>query len=98
VRVGLSSLTLKDGSSVDLADPGVTVVVGPNNSGKTLLLREIVNLLAQGDQPTEPFKILSAVDIGKEGSADDLLDWLKEQGLERQLDPSASQAGRRRAG
>jgi hypothetical protein len=83
----LSSLTLKDGSSVDLADPGVTVVVGPNNSGKTLLLRETMTLLEQLTPDPEPLKILSAVDLRKEGPADELLDWLKEQGLARPLDP-----------
>jgi hypothetical protein len=90
VRVRLSSLTLKDGSSVELADPGVTVVVGPNNSGKTLLLREIMMLLAQLRPNQEPRKILSAVDIRKEGPADELLDWLKEQGLARPRDPRTS--------
>jgi hypothetical protein len=90
VRVRLSSLTLKDGSSVELADPGVTVVVGPNNSGKTLLLREIMTLLAQRRPNQEPRKILSAVDIRKEGPADELLDWLKEQGLARPRDPRTS--------
>jgi AAA domain, putative AbiEii toxin, Type IV TA system/Overcoming lysogenization defect protein-like, TOPRIM domain len=90
VRVGLSSLTLQDGSSVELADPGVTIVVGPNNSGKTLLLREIVNRLAQEGQPTEPLRILSAVKVRKEGSADELVDWLKEQGFAHQRDPRTS--------
>jgi hypothetical protein len=65
VRVRLSSLTLKDGTFVELADPGVTVVVGPNNSGKTLLLREIMVLVAQLRPNLEPLKILSAVDICK---------------------------------
>jgi hypothetical protein len=87
VRVRLSSLTLKDGSSVELADPGVTVVVGPNNSGKTLLLRETMTLLEQLTPDPAPLKILSAVDLRKEGPADELLDWLKEQGLARPFDP-----------
>jgi hypothetical protein len=89
VRVRLSSLTLKDGSSVELADPGVTVVVGPNNSGKTLLLREITMLVTQ-QRPNpnlEPRKILYAVDLRKEGPADELLNWLTEQGFARPRDP-----------
>jgi hypothetical protein len=90
VRVGLSSLTLKDGSSVELADPGVTVVVGPNNSGKTLLLREIMMLVAQVRPNPEPRKILSAVDIRKEGPANELLDWLENQGFARPRDPRTS--------
>ena len=87
VRVRLSSLTLNDGSSVELADPGVTVVVGPNNSGKTLLLREIMMLVAQERPNPEPRKILSAVDIRKEGPASELLDWLTERGFTRPRDP-----------
>jgi ABC-type dipeptide/oligopeptide/nickel transport system ATPase component len=90
VRVRLSSLTLKDGSSVELADPGVTVVVGPNDSGKTLLLREIMNLLMQQGQATELFKILSDVDIRKEGSDDELMAWLEEQGFAHPRFPQMS--------
>ena len=84
MRVAVSSLELKDGTRVELADPGITIIVGPNNSGKTQVLREIVTALDGGGAP---LKLLSAVGLNKEGSADDLLDWLKQERLARPNDP-----------
>ncbi|MET8848135.1 AAA family ATPase [Amycolatopsis sp. NPDC004625] len=41
LRYGIRELTFKDGSTEDLPIQGLTVVVGPNNAGKSALLREI---------------------------------------------------------
>ena len=47
--------------SVVLPAEGITVFVGPNNSGKSLLLREIEAAILSG--PTQSFKILKDFDI-----------------------------------
>jgi hypothetical protein len=88
VRARLASLMLSDGTRVKLADPGITVIVGPNNSGKTLLLREIALLLDARNTQPKP-KLLSSLEVIKEGSADELLDWLKQQGVATPDDPRA---------
>ncbi|MEV4056230.1 hypothetical protein AB0J55_33935 [Amycolatopsis sp. NPDC049688] len=57
----LRSLELQSGEEVEIAD-GLTVVVGPNNVGKSLLLREIGTHLT-GRQAHPPSKILQQVTI-----------------------------------
>jgi len=90
MRVRLPSLILQDDSRIDLADPGITVIVGPNNSGKTLVLREIITCVEVLEPGPGQLKILSALEINKEGSADDLLTWLEQQGLAYPNDPRTS--------
>ena len=44
----ITALTLQDGSQIALPKSGVLAVVGPNNAGKSTLLREIVEHLRLG--------------------------------------------------
>ena len=44
VDFSLESLTFSDGTVVNIADEGVTLLVGPNNSGKSQTLRDIKGL------------------------------------------------------
>jgi iron complex transport system ATP-binding protein len=65
LALGYQSLTVVDGVSLDLADGGFTVIVGPNACGKSTLLRGLARLLPPrrgtvllddrpiGDQPTK---------------------------------------------
>jgi energy-coupling factor transporter ATP-binding protein EcfA2 len=48
MRVGISALRLQDGQVISLPSSGATVIVGPNNSGKSQLLREINEALYNG--------------------------------------------------
>ncbi len=48
VNIKLSSLNFNDGSTVPIAENSTTVIVGPNNVGKSCTLRETHNILKSG--------------------------------------------------
>ncbi len=64
----LKSVSLKLGNdktpSLSIKDSSVTLLVGPNNSGKSLLLKEI-EVFLQGRVPDKPFKILKDIQFQK---------------------------------
>ena len=45
LEVGVKRVTLNSGHDIELPVPGITVVVGANNVGKSALLRQVVELL-----------------------------------------------------
>lgn len=78
-QLRIRRLTFRAGSragsaplSVDV--PHVTVIVGPNNSGKSITLREL-EVWCQGENPT--FKVLSAANLAMPISFDDLMEMIK---------------------
>jgi hypothetical protein len=73
-RIWIESLTLSDGSTIALSKRDVVVIVGPNNVGKSAMLRGIQDKLqdASAESP-----IVREITIGKEGSQNDLSLWLK---------------------
>jgi AAA domain len=74
------SVTFSDGRELEVPETGVVVLVGPNNSGKSAALREIYRLLTgvpfQAHEP--PLRVVRAVTFQKEGTEDELRDWLEE--------------------
>lgn len=64
-QIRINSLTFSDGNSVDLAD--LTVIVGPNNSGKTRLLLDI-DALAREQKAV----VLRGIDLTPPSILDDL--------------------------
>ncbi len=72
----ISSITLQTGSEILLPPSGVLVIVGPNSSGKSTLLRELSNQLINGVVPDRI--LLDRVKTDTSGSVDDLLLWLRE--------------------
>ena len=60
----LQSVTVNfsETGSFDLEVKGITLFVGPNNSGKSLLLREI-ETIASTDTPPNNLKIITNFDI-----------------------------------
>lgn len=74
-----TSIRLRNGSQIFLPDSGVTVIVGPNNSGKSTLLREVVeSISAQPNHPNKPRVIVDSVDIDKTSTFAALLEWMGE--------------------
>jgi energy-coupling factor transporter ATP-binding protein EcfA2 len=69
----LSRFTVSDGSSVPVPPGAVVVVVGPNNSGKSRLLRDIYGILAQNDYHP---KVVTSADVETTGREADLRTWL----------------------
>lgn len=74
-RVTLEKIVLRSGDILDLAD-GVTAVVGPNNSGKSSLLREVRDGLSAElyDQGATPRRIVESLGLTFQGSGSDFFD------------------------
>jgi energy-coupling factor transporter ATP-binding protein EcfA2 len=73
-RYALRDLTLSGGSTVSLPDPGLTLIVGPNNVGKSQLLRELRGLVSTDG--TKGLVAQSLTDV-REGSLDDFGEWIR---------------------
>jgi len=67
-RVRIISLSL-GGTTISVPESGVVVLVGPNNSGKSLSLRELQTQLTQG--LSNPLTV-GSVQVEKTGSQDEL--------------------------
>lgn len=76
-RAWIKSVTFNDETTVQLAKDDVVVVVGPNNSGKSALLREIRDKFGN---PSVKSIVVNNIVIDREGSADDLFEKLNSAG------------------
>jgi energy-coupling factor transporter ATP-binding protein EcfA2 len=79
-RFGLQYLRVGEGSQLNIGGPGtVTVVVGPNNVGKSTLLRQIREILmsAQLERSQSPCVVAEVSSPWSTGTADDLDAWLR---------------------
>ena len=74
-KLRLRQLTLSDGSVLELPEHGIVVVVGPNNSGKSQLLRDLEGKLLQHD--ITPI-VVTDVQAEYLGTAEDLHRTLKD--------------------
>jgi hypothetical protein len=74
----LQKVVLKSGDEISISD-GVTVIVGPNNVGKSLLLREVQTWMAGPVYARTPLKsiMLQDVVLGTWPDADKLMTWLE---------------------
>ena len=71
---------------------GVTVVVGPNNSGKSQLLREFYSLLSSKHPNTvKTMLTLSDLEVRRGGNADELVQWLESHGSVRKRHPEGNE-------
>jgi ABC-type cobalamin/Fe3+-siderophores transport system ATPase subunit len=68
----IDSVSLSDGSDVHLLPAGVTAFAGPNNSGKSRLLREMQSVLHNED----PRVVVRDVTLHRAGSPEDIQNWL----------------------
>ncbi|WP_341927876.1 AAA family ATPase [Nocardioides psychrotolerans] len=72
----ISSFELGDGSTVSPPAVGVTVVVGPNNAGKSTLLREIHTHL-NSEYHSQPFwRLVKSLSLEVAGTPADVVAWL----------------------
>lgn len=70
------ALTLQDGSRIALPKSGVLAVVGPNNAGKSTLLREIVEHVRLGPGQPGIFRIVDKLQLSVSGNEADVVSWL----------------------
>jgi hypothetical protein len=76
----IKSLKLLSGATIQVAD-GLTAIVGPNNAGKSLLLRELfehINRMA-GTPPNVGRKVLDGFEAEFDGSVDEFIEHLTTQ-------------------
>lgn len=72
----ISKITFSGGQEFSFDPKEKVIVVGPNNSGKSQTLREIVKYASDGDQ-ARPV-VLKSLQIDKTGTSDDLKNYLEE--------------------
>ncbi|MEU5179797.1 AAA family ATPase [Streptomyces longwoodensis] len=70
----------------------MTVFTGPNNSGKSLLLRELVTLTHHYPGTLEPLRWITGVQIDREGTGQEMVSWLHERGHEARRHPSSGRS------
>ena len=68
LSVSISKLTFSGGSSFDLNKADKVILVGPNNSGKSQTLREILSVCGNGKKDNT--FVVKGVDIVKDGTAE----------------------------
>ena len=73
--VHITSVTFSDGQKLSFSQSDVVVLVGPNNSGKSLCLRELQSLLAH---PTTKTFALTDIEYASTGTKEELEEWLAE--------------------
>ena len=73
----ISELTFSGGDSFQLNKNEKIILVGPNNSGKSQTLREIIRICNDGK--IEQAIVIKSLTISKEGTSDDLKAFLDEK-------------------
>jgi len=81
VSFRVESLAFNSGERVDVPETGVVVIVGPNNAGKSALLRELTQWCTS-DPVFNPPKVLREATFVKEGGREDLEAWLHDHARE----------------
>ncbi|QKZ20928.1 AAA family ATPase [Streptomyces chartreusis] len=68
----------------------MTVFTGPNNSGKSVLLRELVTSVYVHPGTQEPIRWIKNLEMQREGSGGDFISWLAERGIGSRRNPQNS--------
>lgn len=74
VEAAIKSITFSDGTVVPLPTTGVTVLVGPNNAGKSQALRDIDTFCGASGSHRGPCVL--SVEIHKSGTAEEVSAWV----------------------
>ncbi len=86
-NVNLSVIHLTNGAAINVPPDGALIIVGPNNSGKTVLLREIVEQIYS--DPHQQSLAVRDIVLRREGSVNEVIDWLRENVSEERSDPES---------
>jgi energy-coupling factor transporter ATP-binding protein EcfA2 len=73
-RVWFDSITFSDKTRIGLESDDIVVLVGPNNSGKSVALRDLLVLSQARDSPTT---VVTEAELGIDGEEEDLIKWLR---------------------
>ncbi|WP_109406201.1 ATP-dependent nuclease [Proteus faecis] len=77
IKAYIESITFSSGQELSLSEKDKILIVGPNNSGKSQTLREIISLLAC--ENTEKF-VIKEIKMKKLGTKADLINYMNENG------------------
>lgn len=76
ITVGIRELCMTGGHRIEIPVPGVTAIVGPNNAGKSTLLREILQELNGGRSRGR--LLVRGQSLSTSGSSEDLATWFQQ--------------------
>lgn len=81
-RIFITELHFPDGEMIPIPEGGVTVIVGPNNSGKSFALNNIAShIRGHHAEHVEPGPVISRVEIsGQADSNDDVIELIENLG------------------
>ncbi len=89
----VQSLEFSDGTAVAVPRDSVLAIVGPNNAGKSVALREIqAAAVTPSYEPPQPRLVVRDISLEKDGTPDELADWLQETSFSRMREPAPGQA------
>lgn len=77
LAVTFESITFSDGTVISLDQSDVVVLVGPNNAGKSVALRQLLEHIG----PANPQTVIKAVSRRRKGTADQLREFLNQHAL-----------------
>lgn len=84
IGIEITGLTFSDNREIGLKKGDVVVIVGPNNSGKSLCLREIQQKIQYANSNA---MVLKSIQVDRRGSAQDLLEFFEENAFQRSRRP-----------
>jgi len=84
-KVSISKIRFSGGQVFDFEDNEKILIVGPNNSGKSEFLREVIAIICWQNKQIrfEDNKVVKHLELGKEGSLDDLRAFLEENAIRK---------------
>ncbi|MFJ7334649.1 ATP-dependent nuclease [Streptomyces sp. NPDC101116] len=82
--ISIASVELLTGDRLEFPKSGVTAIVGPNNCGKSTLLRQITSHIARGQKVAQQENtfLVRRVTLESSGTLDDGLAWLRQHVVE----------------
>ena len=81
--VSISSITFSDGQTIKLMPNDKLMLVGPNNSGKSLTLREMVKAVSSDNGDFAQNSVVKDLSLAKSGDSAALLGYLRKAGTLR---------------
>lgn len=79
--IKISSITFNDNTTIELSDDQILLIVGPNNSGKSVFLRQIVAYIRNKDQMSLKNKIITDLSFKKKGNIHELRGYIEKNSI-----------------
>jgi ABC-type transport system involved in cytochrome c biogenesis ATPase subunit len=77
-RIWIQSATFSDGTTIEFSKDDIVVFVGPNNSGKSVTLRDLIEKFGNSEGST---KVIQSINKVADGTAEELEEYLGEVSL-----------------